>query len=138
MKKILVFLLIAVAVLGCKKRLFDNRAKYIGKYDFKIKQHEVVDADAPTTGDTTINLEKVGAVDYGDTKNQLLITIDSALVFKAVLDDNGNLTTHPTYRFQEFSGKFPDKTTLTLTLKNGSTDTWTDYTVVGKKQASKK
>ncbi len=84
MKKILVLFLVIVAFSACKKRLFDKRAKYIGKYDFTINQHYVPDLDDPTNDDSTIKLSEVGSVEYGDTKGQLLITVDSALVFKAV------------------------------------------------------
>jgi len=108
----MIFLLLFFS--GCEKKLFDDRTKYIGDYDFRIDL-----SCTPSIGNCDTTYHYQGKIEYSDDKNKVIIHYDKNRSVEPLIDDNGNLIQHIDHYQDDSLGRFINKNEVEFVVRNG-------------------
>ncbi len=112
-KTSLIFFLF-VLLSGCKKKLFDDRTKYIGDYEFRIDR-----SCTPSIGNCDTTYYYQGKIEYSDDKDKVIIYYDENRTIEPMIDENENLIQHIDHYQDDSLGRFINKNEVEFVVRNG-------------------
>ena len=124
----LLLLLGIIIIVGCKKKPFNYRNKFLGEWEFKVKITEYNHILGHFYNESFLNL---GKIKYGSAKDEILIEYlnDNSIVLK--VDKEVKLSNFPNYYCR---GEFNEENKITRYLRWGGLGGGTIHTVEGKKK----
>lgn len=117
--------MLCLFILGCEKNFFDFRKKYVGDFDFTVKEHSVYGA---TIHDTTYINE--GKIENGSEESSVLISLPGFSLQSKIYNE-GSLEG---YYNNNGRGEFSSKKDMEYTWGGYSPGGSVTYTIIGTKK----
>jgi hypothetical protein len=122
---LLVVLLVAI---GCKKKPFDYRNKFIGRWSFRVERTEFNTDSVGYYYHDTINY--TGEINYGENDDEIRINYSSSKEISLKMSKENVLTNFPTHYC---SGEFDGKDKIHLYLRWGGLGGGVSHIINGEK-----
>jgi len=114
---------------SCEKKIFDNRTKYIGDYEFIINI-----TCTPNLGDCDTSYTYDGIIDYSSDKDKVVIQFESNFSIEPLIDDDNNLIQHIDHYQSDSLGRFLNKSEVEFVIRTGGLGGGYFRNVYGKKK----
>ena len=127
--KLIGILGLLICMVGCEKKLFDKRTKYIGDYEFQINI-----TCTPNLGDCDTSYTYSGIIDYSNDKDKVIIQFESNFSIEPLIDDDNNLIQNIDHYQDDSLGRFINKNEVEFVIRTGGLGGGYYRNVYGKKK----